>query len=221
MRPQKRANHTPFLPKVRELTFLRNHREAIAAMDFFAVPTLTFGVLHCFFVVAHDRRKILHCNVTRNRHALWVGQQLREAWAYKQPNRFLLFDHDAKFGADVISVVKNIGSQPTRTAFRSPWQNGVAERWVESCRRDLLDHVIILNERHRKRLLSAYLLYNPRTGLIWNWRTTRQRVGLQQSALELEARFNPWQDSAACTIGMQRQRKLKSCCFQTTKSFLL
>jgi len=124
----KRANHTPFLPKVRELTFLRNHREAIAAMDFFTVPTLTFGVLHCFFVVAHDRRKILHCNVTRNRHALWVGQQLREAWAYKQPHRFLLFDHDAKFGADVISVVKNIGSQPTRTAFRSPWQNGVAER---------------------------------------------------------------------------------------------
>ena len=92
---------------------------------------------------------------------------------------------------------------------------------MESCRRDLLDHVIILNERHRKRLLSAYLLYNPRTGLIWNWRRTRQRVGLQQSALELEARFNPWQDSAACTIGMQRQRRLKSCCFQTTKRFLL
>jgi putative transposase len=87
------------------------------------------------------------------------GQQLREAWAYKQPHRFLLFDRDAKFGADVVSAVKNIGSQPTRTAFRSPWQNGVAERWVGSCRRDLLDHGIIRKERHLKRLRSAYLAY--------------------------------------------------------------
>ena len=122
VRPEKRRPHSFFLPKVRELTFLRNHRKAIAAMDFFAVPTLTFeGSALLFRHVAHDRRKILHCNVTRERHALWVGQQLREAWAYKQPHRFLLFDRDAKFGADVISVVKNIGSPPTRTAFRSPW----------------------------------------------------------------------------------------------------
>ena len=143
----------------RWLTFLRNHREAIAAMDFFTVPTLTFGVLYCFFVIGHDRRKILHFNVTRNPSALWVVQQLREAWAYKQPHRFLLFDRDAKFGADVFSAVRDMGSEPTHTAFRSPWQNGVAERWVGSCRRDLLDHVIILNERHLNRLMSSYLLY--------------------------------------------------------------
>jgi putative transposase len=124
-----------------------------------SAPTLTFGVLYCFFVVGHDRRRILHFNVTRNPHALWVLQQLREAWAYKQPHRFLLFDRDAKFGADVVSAVRDMGSEPTRTAFRSPWQNGVAERWVGSCRRDLLDHVIILNERHLKRLMSSYLLY--------------------------------------------------------------
>ena len=117
-------------------------------MDFFTVPTLTFGVLHGFFVIGHDRRKILHFNVTRNPNALWVVQQLREAWAYKQPHRFLLFDRDAKFGAEVFSAVTDMGSEPTRTAFRSPWQNGVAERWVGSCRRDLLGHVIILNERH-------------------------------------------------------------------------
>jgi transposase InsO family protein len=141
------------------LAFLRNHREAIAAMDFFTVPTLTFSVLYCFFVIGHDRRKILHCNVTKNPHALWIVQQLREAWAYQQPHRFLLFDRDAKFGAEVVSVVRDMGSEPTRTAFRSPWQNGVAERWVGSCRRDLLDHVIVLNERHLKRLMSSYLLY--------------------------------------------------------------
>ena len=107
----------------------------------------------------HDRRKILHFNVTRNPTALWVVQQLREAWAYQQPHRFLLLDRDAKFGAEVLSAVRDMGSEPTRTAFRSPWQNGVAERWVGSCRRDLLDHVIILNERHLKRLMSSYLLY--------------------------------------------------------------
>jgi putative transposase len=154
----RQAPRDPHLVK-RWLTFLRNHREAVAAMDFFTVPTLTFGVLHCFFVIGHDRRKILHFNVTRNPHALWVVQQLREAWAYKQPQRFLLFDRDAKFGAEVVSAVRDMGSQPTRTAFRSPRQNGAAERWVGSCRRDLLDHVIILNERHLKRLMSSYLLY--------------------------------------------------------------
>jgi putative transposase len=154
----RRAPRNPD-PAKRWLTFLRNHREAIAAMDFFTVPTLTFGVLYCFFVIGHDRRKILHFNVTRNPDALWVAQQLREAWAYKQPHRFLLFDRDSKFGADVVSAVTYIGSQPTRTAFRSPWQNGVAERWVGSCRRDLLDHVITLNERHLKRLMSEYVRY--------------------------------------------------------------
>jgi putative transposase len=139
------------------LTFLRNHREAVAAMDFFTVPTLAFGVLYCFFIIGHDRRRILHFNVTRNPHAPWVVQQLREAWAHQQTHRFLLFDRDAKFDADVVSAVRDMGSEPTRTAC--PWQNGVAERWVGSCRRDLLDHVIILNERHLKRLLSSYLLY--------------------------------------------------------------
>jgi len=122
-------------------------------------PDEIFGRHNCFFAIGHDRRKILHFHVTRNPRALWVVQQLREAWAYKQPHRFLLFDRDTMFGADVVSAVKDMGSQPIRTAFRCPWQNGVAERWVGSCRRDLLDHVIILNERHLKRLLSSYLLY--------------------------------------------------------------
>src|SRR5215467_10953771 len=141
------------------LTFLRNHREGIAAMDFFTVPTLTFGVLYCFFIIGHDRRRILRCNVTRNPSSLWIVQQMCEAWPYTQAQKFLLFDHDAKFGRDVIDAASTLGSMPIRTAFRSPWQNGVAERWVGSCRRDLLDHVIVLNERHLKRLMSSYLLY--------------------------------------------------------------
>ncbi len=128
-------------------------------MDFFTVPTLTFSVLYCFFVIGHDRRKILRCNVTRNPSALWIVQQMREAWPYGPASRFLLLDRDSKFGNNVVSFARSVGSQPVRTAYRSPWQNGVAERWVGSCRRDLLDHVIVLNERHLKRLLSEYVRY--------------------------------------------------------------
>ena len=137
----RRIPRTPD-PAKRWLIFLRNHREAIAAMDFFTVPTLTFGILYCFFVIGHDRRKVLRFNVTRNPNALWIVQQLVEAWPYVPAHRFLLFDHDSKFGTDVIAAVRHLGSQPIRTAFRSPWQNGFAERWVGSCRRDLLDHMI-------------------------------------------------------------------------------
>jgi putative transposase len=154
----RRIPRTPD-PAQRWLEFLRNHREAIAAMDFFTVPTLTLGVLYCFFVIGHDRRKIMRVSVTRNPSALWIVQQLREAWPYVPSHRFLLFDRDAKFGADVIAAVQDLGSQAIRTAFRSPWQNGIAERWVGSCRRDLLDHVIVLNEQHLKRLMSEYVRY--------------------------------------------------------------
>jgi putative transposase len=131
------------------MTFLRNHRAAIAAMDFFTVPTLTFDVLNCFFVIGHDRRQVLHHNKARNPNALWVTLQLHETWECgEEPPRFLIFDRDAKFSADIVSTVKAMGTRPVRTAFHSPWQNGVAERWVGSVRRDLLDHVIVLNERH-------------------------------------------------------------------------
>lgn len=146
-------------PAKRWLTFLRNHRELIAAMDFFTVPTFTFGVLYCFFVIAHDHRRILHFHVTRMATSSWVVQQLREALPYDSTHKYLIFDRDAKFGFEVIEAVKAFGSKPIRTSFRSPWQNGVAERWIESCRRDLLDHVIALNARHLKRLLSDYVRY--------------------------------------------------------------
>src|ERR1039458_1367817 len=137
--------------------FLKNNREVIAAMDFFAVHTVTFGILYCFFLIGHDRRRILHFNVTRNPSSLWVVQQLREAFPFEAPHKYLILDRDKKFGLEVITAIRAMGSRPKRTSVRSPWQNGVAERWVESCRRDLLDHVIVLNERHLKRLLSEYV----------------------------------------------------------------
>ena len=154
----KRAPRDPE-PAKRWLTFLRNHREAIAAMDFFTVPTITFGVLYCFFVISHDRRRILHFNVTKHPTSLWTVQQLREAFPFESAPRFLIFDRDGKYGIEVPAAVRSLKIRPVRTPFESPWQNGVAERWVESCRRDLLDHVIAVNERHLKRLLSEYVRY--------------------------------------------------------------
>jgi putative transposase len=146
-------------PARRWLAFLHNHREAIAAMDFFTVPTLTFRVLYCFFVIHHGRRRIVHFNVTRHPTSQWVVQQLREAFPFGSAPKYVIFDHDAKFGMHVPVAVRSLGMNPVRTSFECPWQNGVAERWVESCRRDLLDHIIVMNERHLRRLLSEYVRY--------------------------------------------------------------
>ena len=146
-------------PAKRWAAFLKNHREAIAAMDFFAVPTLAFGVLYCFFVIAHDRRKILHCNVTKHPRSAWITQQLHEAFPYDSAPGYLIFDRGANFNEEVIRTLRSFGVEPKRTSFRSPWQNGIAERWVGNCRRDLLDHVIVLNEHHLKRLMTEYIRY--------------------------------------------------------------
>lgn len=145
----KRAPRDPELAW-RWLAFLRNHREAIAAMDFFTVPTVTFQLLYCFFIISHDRRQILHVNVTRHPTSTWIVQQLREAFPYESSPKFLLFDHDHKYGLEVPAAIRSLQIACVQTSIQSPWQNGVAERWVESCRRDLLDHIIAFNECHLK-----------------------------------------------------------------------
>ena len=89
-------------------------------MDFFTVPTVTFSVFYCFFVISHDRRRILHCNVTI--------VQLREAFPFDSAPRFLIFDRDAKYGLEVPAVVRSLNMCPVQISFESPWQNGIAER---------------------------------------------------------------------------------------------
>ena len=91
---------------------------------------------------------------------MWIVQQLREAFPFDSAPRFLIFDRDAKYGPEVPAVVRSLNMYPVQTSFESPWQNGIAERWVGSCRRELLDHIIALNERHLKRLLSEYISYH-------------------------------------------------------------
>ena len=131
----------------------------IAAFDFFTIPTVTFQVLYCFFVIEHGRRKILHFNVTRHPTAEWVVQQLREAFPEAASYRYVILDRDAKFDANVVSFLQGAGLTLKQTSVQSPWQNGIAERWVGSCRRELLDHVIPLHEQHLRRLVRDYRAY--------------------------------------------------------------
>jgi transposase InsO family protein len=154
------------------LAFLNNHREIIAAFDFFTVPNLWFRTLYCFFAIEHDRRRILHCNVTLHPTSAWIVQQLREAFPMPCPYRYVVFDHDAKFGTDVLNFLKSSYLTPMRTSIRSPWQNGTAERWVGSARRELLDHVIPLNEYHLRRLGRDYVAY---------YHQDRSHIGLNKS----------------------------------------
>lgn len=143
----------------RWVAFLRNHKDAIAAMDFFSVPTVCFKVLYVLFVIEHGRRRVVHFNVTFHPTSAWVIQQLRESFPYDSAPRYLIFDRDTIFNPAVVNVVRAMGIKPRRIAYRSPWQNGVAERWIGSCRRELLEHVVVFGRCHLVRLIRCYISY--------------------------------------------------------------
>ena len=100
------------------------------------MPTITFGVLYCFFGIRHERRCILHLN--KHPTGRWIIQQLREAFPFGVAPRFLIHDRDAKYGTEVPAAIRSLRTNAVRTSFESPWQNGVAQRWVGNCRRDLV-----------------------------------------------------------------------------------
>lgn len=143
-------------------TFLTQHLSEFVAIDFFTVPTVRFTVLFVFLVVAHDRRRILHFNVTEHPTAQWTAQQMVEAFAFDTAPRFLLRDGDGIYGERFQRRVQSLGMEEIVTARGSPWQNPYAERLIGSIRRELLEHVVILNARHLKRLLRSYFDYYQR-----------------------------------------------------------
>ena len=140
-------------------TFLKNHVGQVAAIDFFTVPTITFRVMYVFLVLQHDRRRIVHFNVTTNPTAQWAAQQIVEAFPFEQAPRFLLRDRDGIFGQDFRDRVEHMGIEEVLIAPRAPWRNPYVERLIGSIRRECLDHVIVLNEEHLCRILAECFSY--------------------------------------------------------------
>ncbi len=143
-------------------SFLANHMDVTAACDFFVVPTLTFNLLYVFVVLSHDRRRILHVNVTANPAAEWTGRQLLEAFPYDSKPKYLLRDNDNIYGEEFTDMVEILGIEEVKTAPKSPWQNPYVERVIGSFRRECLDHIIPLNEVHLRSVLSEYVGYYNR-----------------------------------------------------------
>ena len=140
-------------------TFLANHVGTLISVDFFVVPTVMCKVLFVFVVLAHERRRVVHMSVTDTPTAQWTAQQLVEAFPWETAPRYLLRDRDAVYGVAFSSRVRSLGIHEVKIAPRSPWQNPYVERLIGTLRRECLDHVVVLNETHLRRLLSAYLSY--------------------------------------------------------------
>jgi len=143
-------------------SFLKNHIADIVAVDFFIVPTVRNQVLFVFLVLAHERRRVLHFNITTNPTAEWTAQQIVNAFPWDEASRLLLRDRDSIYGEFFQRRIKNMGIKQVVTAARSPWQNPFVERLIGSIRRECLDHVIVMNEKHLRRILAAYFIYYHR-----------------------------------------------------------
>lgn len=140
-------------------TFLDNHLQDLVSIDFLTVPTATFRVLFVFIVFSHDRRRVVHFNVTERPTAQWTAQQITEAFPFDTSPKYLLRDRDGIYGADFQRRVASMGIEQVLTAPRSPWQNAYVERLIGSIRRECLDHIIILTEAHIRRILRRYFSY--------------------------------------------------------------
>jgi len=137
----------------------------LVLIDFLVVPTVSFKVLFVLAVLAHHRRRVLHFNVTQHPTSRWTGRQIIEAFPWDTAPKYRLRDRDAVYGSQFERRVKSLGIEEVLTALRSPWQNAFVKRVIGSIWRNCLDHVIVLNKRHLKRILTSYFSYYHR------WRT--------------------------------------------------
>jgi transposase InsO family protein len=144
-------------------SFLLNHAAGIAAIDMFVVASVSFRLLYVMIILAHDRRRIIHTAVTEHPTAAWLSRQVTEAFPWDTAPRDLLRDRDSSYGQHFRRRVAAMGITEVITAPRSPWQNACVERVIGSIRRECLDHIVIFNERHLRRVLSSYVDYYQRT----------------------------------------------------------
>lgn len=144
-------------------TFLRNHLAEMVAIDFAVVPTVTGQLLFVFVVLELARRRVLHANVTPHPTAAWAAQQMIEALPWASTARYVIRDRDGIFGEVFRERVEGLGLREVLIAPRSPWQNGYAERFIGSLRRECLDHIIAINELQLLRVVRSYVAYYNRT----------------------------------------------------------
>ena len=154
-------------------TFLNNHTKDTVGIDFFVVPTATFRVLYVFVVLQHARRHIVHFNVTKHPTAQWSAQQIVEAFPFESAPRYMIRDRDSIYGAVFTRRVASVGVEEVIAAPRSPWQNPYVERVIGSLRRECFDHVIVINERHARRLMHSYVDY---------YHGSRSHLGLEKDS---------------------------------------
>jgi hypothetical protein len=144
-------------------SFLRNQAAGIAAIDMFVVASASFRLLYVMIILAHDRRKIVRFDVTQHPTSGWLSRQVTEAFPWDTAPRYLLRDHDTSYGSEFCTRIDAMGIGEVITAPRSPWQKAYVESVIGSIRRQCLDHIVIFNERHLRRVLSYYVEYYHRT----------------------------------------------------------
>src|ERR1700739_4361475 len=140
-------------------TFLRNHAEAIAAIDLCVVPTLTFERLFAVLVLGHGRRQLLWFEVTRHPTAEWLARQITEAFPWASAPGYLVRDNDRAYGQVFTRRVRAMGICDRPISPRSPWQNGHMERLIGTLRRECLDRMLIFGEAHLRQILTSYGSY--------------------------------------------------------------
>jgi transposase InsO family protein len=143
-------------------TFLANRTKELVSLDFFTVSTVRFHVLFVLIILAHDRRRVVHFNITQSPTAPWTDQHVVEAFPWDSAPRFLLRDRDGVYGSGFRKRVQSMGIEEVVIAARSPWQSPYVERMIASIRRECLDNVVVLSERHLRRLLKDYLAHYHR-----------------------------------------------------------
>ena len=187
-------------------TFVRNHLHGTLAIDFFTVPTARFEVLYVFVVLSLERRCILHVNVTAHPSAEWTAQQMVEAVGYERFET-LIRDRDGIYGAAFDRRVNHLGITQVRIAPRSPWQNGYVERLVGTFRREVVDHLIVLNELHLLRRLREYMRYynEDRPHLSLDGDAPARRVVEPSEKGNVESRSLASVDSTIATLGVPRE----------------
>jgi transposase InsO family protein len=140
-------------------TFLRNHAPDIAAMDLLIVPTIGFDMLYALVIIRLHRRVLVWINVTTHPTAEWIARQITAAFPWNEAPRYLIRDRDHVYGDIVTRRLRALGIRDKPIAPGSPWQNGFAERLIGSIRRECVDHIVVLNEAHLRRILQAYARY--------------------------------------------------------------